>query len=97
MVKKSYKFARGFEQYAAIASDRSYGLCTAPLPAQQAINLLVTYLLGDDYYISMPMNGEQCNTIIVDNILDKYSRRYRKDVKRYLKRKAKNALDTKTN
>lgn len=86
-MKKKHKFVRGFEQYAAIATDRSYGLCSAPMPAQQAINLLVNYLLGDAYYIAMPMNSEQCNTIIVDDILRKYSRRYRKDVDQYLKKK----------
>lgn len=86
-MKKKHKFARGFEQYAAIATDRSYGLCSAPMPAQQAINLLVNYLLGDAYYIAMPMNSQQCNTIIVDDILRKYSRRYRKDVDQYLKKK----------
>ena len=51
-------------------------MCPPPLDAQLAINFLKNYLLGEDWYSTMPMSTEQVNTQIVDAILIKYSRRY---------------------
>ena len=48
-----------------------------PLSSGDAIQTLVKYLLGEDYYIVDPVNGEQGNAIIVDDILRKYSRKYK--------------------
>lgn len=39
-----------------------------PLEAQEALNYLEKYLLGDDYYIVDPVNNMQGNAIIVDEI-----------------------------
>lgn len=70
------------EYFEKVVTDKSYGLCAAPLNAQTAINILCDYLLGEDFYIAMPMSAEQCNTVIVDNILSKYSKEYRKKCKK---------------
>ena len=80
------------EYFEKVVTDKSYGLCAAPLNAQTAINILCDYLLGEDFYIAMPMNAEQCNTVIVDNILSKYSKEYKKKCK---KRKAVQNNDSK--
>ena len=46
-----------------------------------ALNILIRYLLGDDYYIADPVGGKQANLIIVDAILKRYSSEYRKELK----------------
>jgi hypothetical protein len=63
-----------------------YGLCDPPMKAQMAIDYLFDYL--DVPPISMPENCEQCNTAILYFILYKYSKKFRKEVKRYAKRRA---------
>ena len=50
-----------------------------PLNAQKALDFLMTYLLGPDYYVVDPICNEQSNVIIVDEILTKYSKEYRKE------------------
>ena len=60
-----------------------------PLSSGDAIQTLVKYLLGEDYDIVDPVNGEQGNAIIVDDILRKYSRKYRKQLKAEEKLKKK--------
>lgn len=68
-----------------ILSDETYGLCPAPLSANDAIQILTDYLLGEDFYISMPLSQEQANTEIVERILKKYSKDYIKDCKKFVK------------
>lgn len=58
-----------------------------PLKAQEAINFLCDYLLGEDWYVVDPVGTEQVNTEIVHQILYKYSRRYRREYKGYYKKK----------
>lgn len=53
--------------------------------AQDAINILCQGLLGEDWYIVDPIGNSQANTIIVDEILYKYNKDYRKEAKRYRK------------
>lgn len=55
------------------------------MSAEQALNFLKDYLLGDDWYTDSIGNGDQINTVIVEAILDKYSKRYKaekRDIKR---------------
>lgn len=87
MLFKKRKPPQEFERFVKILEDDTYGMFPAPTNGNFAINLLVPYLLGDDYYIVDPVGVEQGNTIIVHDILLKHSRRYRKDIARYLKRK----------
>lgn len=60
----------------------SCDMCAAPMNAQIAVNFLAEYL--DDGYYSMPENQEQINTRIVLSILQKHSKRFRKEYKQYL-------------
>lgn len=53
--------------------------------AQDAINILCQGLLGEDWYIVDPIGNSQINTLIVDEILYKYNKEYRKEAKRYRK------------
>lgn len=54
-------------------------ICPPPLDPQMAIKFLTDYLIGEDWYATMPMSTKQVNTEIVDLILEKYSKRYRKE------------------
>ena len=51
------------------------------LDPKTALNILTRYLLGEDWYISDPVGGYQANSIIVDTILRKYSRKYRQELR----------------
>ena len=55
------------------------------LDAQLAIDFLCNYLLGEDYYIVNPLCTAQANCEIVHNILYKYSKKYRKEIKEHKK------------
>ncbi len=49
---------------------------------QEAVNFLCKYLLGEDWYdASGATHPEQVNTTIVFEILDKYSNRFKKELK----------------
>ena len=82
---KQYKYNKAFNAMRDNIEDTSYGILPAPLPAQEAINILCDYLLGDDWYCNVSMGVEQINTVIVEQILDKYSKQWRKDWKTYEK------------
>ncbi len=62
------------------------GLMQPPLAPQRAVDFLMDYLLGEDWYIVNPVNSEQCNTQIVHEVLYKYSREYRKEYSRAMRR-----------
>ena len=68
-----------------ILKNDTYGLCPAPMSSIDAIDILTEYLLGEDFYIAMPLNREQANTSIVYQILMQYSKKFRKDFKRFKK------------
>lgn len=62
--------------------DNKGNIFAPPLNAQQAVNFLIDYLLGEDWYVSDPVGAEQVNSEAVDSILLKYcKRRYRKEIK----------------
>lgn len=61
-------------------------LCDPPLDPQLALQFLCDYLLGEDWYVVMPESQKQVNSAIVDEILFKYSKQYRKEVKEYSKK-----------
>lgn len=66
-------------------SCESYGVFSAPMDAQMAVDFLQRYLLGEDWY-AININTKQANTEIVHEILYKYSRKYRKEWKRWQKK-----------
>ena len=82
---KKYKYNNSFEVMKENIEDTSCGLCPAPMDAQLAINILTDYLLGEDWYVVTPMNTKQVNACVVEQILDKYSKQWRKDWKNYVK------------
>lgn len=82
---KEYKYNEGFEPMKANICDTSCGLFAAPMEAQQAIDILISYLLGDDWYIAGSCNTKQANACAVEQILDKYSKKWKKDWKNYEK------------
>lgn len=55
------------------------------LDFEKAIYFLKNYLLGEDWYVSYPGSAKQINTDVVYNILRKYSKRFRKELKVYEK------------
>ena len=70
--------------------DKDFELCNPPISAQFALYLIFKTLVDDredyPYLTTMPESIEQTNSIMLDLILRKYSRKYRK----YLKLKKKN-------
>ena len=80
---KEYKYNKSFDVMRENIEDTSYGICPAPMDAQLALNILTNYLLGEDWYVVMPMNTKQVNACVVEQILDKYSKQWRKDWKFY--------------
>lgn len=51
------------------------------LDAQLAVDFLQKYLLGEDWYTVNPISTVQINTVIVYEILWKYSRKFRKELR----------------
>ena len=80
---KEHKYNKSFEAMKENIEDTTYGLCPAPMPAQEALNILIDYLLGENWYVVMSMGVEQVNACAVKQILDKYSKQWRKDWKFY--------------
>jgi hypothetical protein len=85
MKKKEYKYNKGFKAMKDNVCDTSYGFCPAPMKAQEALDILTSYLLGDDWYTAMSVNIEQGNAIITEQILDKFSKKWKKDWNYYEK------------
>lgn len=65
------------------------GLMQPPLNAQLGIDFLKDYLLGESWYVVNPVNTKQCNSEIVHEILMKYSRQYRKEYFREIRKLGK--------
>lgn len=59
--------------------QKDYGMCHPPMDAQSALNFLAEYL--DVPYTDIPETIEQTNTYVVLEILNKYSRKFRKEQK----------------
>lgn len=73
--------------------DKDFELCDPPVSAQFALDLIFKTLVDDkehySYLTTMPESTEQTNSIMLDLILRKYSRKYRKFVRRKRKGKRK--------
>lgn len=70
-----------------------FELCDTPIDAQYALDLIFKTLVDDKehypYLTTMPESTEQVNSIMLDLILKKYSKEYRKYLKRIRKSKYK--------
>jgi hypothetical protein len=84
-MKKYHLFNKGFEAMKSNIEDTSYGLYPAPMEAQEALDILTSYLLGDDWYVVDSIGPKQINAIITEQILDKYSKKWKKDWDRFEK------------
>lgn len=78
MISREKQFTYWLEHEA-----KDCGLCDPPLDAQKALRFLTNYLLGENWYVTMPENQEQVNSVIVWEILNKYSKEFRKEKKKY--------------
>lgn len=69
--------------------DPNHFMVNPPIPAQYALDLIFKVLIDDKeqypYLTTIPENTEHTNSIMLDLILHKYSRKYRK----YLKQRAR--------
>lgn len=63
-------------------ADKDFELCNPPIDAQFALDLIFKTLVDDkvdySYLTTMPESTEQTNSIMLDLILRKYSRKYRR-------------------
>lgn len=82
---KQYSYNQSFNLMRENIEDTTYGLYPPPMKAQTALNILIDYLLGEDLYVVDPMGTEQVNVCAIEQILDKYSKQWRKDWKHYKK------------
>lgn len=62
--------------------DNIFGVGVSDAEFRQFI---IDYLLGEDWYVVDPLGRKQINEIALYKILEKYSKRYRKEHKLYLK------------
>lgn len=62
------------------------------LDDQKALEFLFEYLVEDDFYLSVSIGREQANTELVGYILEKYSKKYKKELKQTRKRRKKEGL-----
>ena len=66
-------------------ADKNFEMCDPPIEAQFALDLLFKTLVDDkedySYLTTMPESTKQTNSIMLDLILRKYSRKYRKFVR----------------
>lgn len=71
--------------------DKEFELCDPPIDAQYALDLIFKTLIDDKehypYLTTMSESTEQINSIMLDLILRKYSKEYRKYLKRIKKSK----------
>lgn len=57
-------------------SDRQ--ICPPPTDPQKVVDCLCDLFLGPDWYVTFPVSTEQVNTLILDEILYKYCKAYKK-------------------
>lgn len=64
--------AEKFKKTILEKSGKDYGICPPPLDAQEALNILTEHFLGEDWYVTIPVNQQQVNTEAVYEILRKF-------------------------
>ena len=71
------KFVKNVDDFNAENKDKLY-MCPPDTDPQLAFNCLRDLLLGEDWYVTMPLGRNQINTVALDEILHKYCKEYRK-------------------
>lgn len=75
-----------FTEWLKLENSKDPGNTLPPeLDFEKAIYFLKNYLLGEDWYVNYSGSAKQINTDIVYNILRKYSKKFRKELKVYEK------------
>lgn len=74
-------------------SWRERDICLPTTEAQLVVSCLCDVFLGEDWYVTFPLHTTQVNTCILDEILYKYYKPYRK----YVDKKNKELMKGKKN
>ena len=59
--------------------DKDNIYCTG-ITDRDFVHFIIKYLLGEDWYVVDPLGHEQINQIALEEILDKYSKDFRKEL-----------------
>lgn len=70
-----------------LEDNKKYGILPPPMELEQFEKFLLQYLFDKEPQIVMPVNEKQARTEILFDILTKYSKKFGKEWKTYLKRK----------
>ena len=62
--------------------DKDNIYCTG-ITDKEFVNFIIEYLLGEDWYVADPLGHNQVNQIALEEILDKYSKKFRKELSDY--------------
>ena len=66
--------------------DKENLYCTG-ITDREFVNFIIDYLLGEDWYTVDPLSHNQINQVALEEILENYSKRFRKEIKRFNKSK----------
>lgn len=66
--------------------DKGNIFCTG-ITDREFVDFIINYLLGEDWYTADPLSHNQINQVALEEILENYSKRFRKEIKRFNKRK----------
>lgn len=75
-----------------LEENKKYGILSPPMELEQFEKFLVQYLFDKEPQIVMPVSEKQARTEILFDILSKYSKKFEKEWKTYLKRKDEKQL-----
>lgn len=64
--------------------DKDNIYCTG-ITDREFVHFIIKYLLGENWYVVDPLGHEQINQIALEEILDSYSKKFRKELLRYKK------------
>lgn len=66
--------------------DKGNIYCTG-ITDREFVNFIIDYLLGEDWYTADPLSHDQVNQVALEEILENYSKRFRKELLAYKKRR----------
>lgn len=64
-----------------------YNIFCTGISDREFINFAIKYLLGDDWYVIDPLGDSQIIQIALEEILKKYSKKFKKELKYYSKKR----------
>lgn len=85
------KFIENLEEFNRENEEKPIGeqdICPPVTDAQLVVDCLCDLFLGEDWYVVTPIHTTQVNTVILDEILYKHCREYRKLCKSKKKNKS---------